>query len=108
MKESDFAPLDRLIELGLGLSISRQMAGTMNQYLNSIKMSEEYLKGKRYWFVVGGRQAGPFSEDEIVLLIRNKVVDRDTLSWSIGLSKWRKSEEDSYLLGLILKTFPSF
>lgn len=107
MKDSEFSPLDRLIELGMGLSISRQMAGTMNHYFDSIKTPERYSQGKKYWFVIEDRQVGPFPEKDNVLLVKNRIIDRNTLSWTIGLSKWRKVEDDSYLFGLILLTNPN-
>lgn len=84
------------------------MASTMNHYFDSIKKPERYpQENKRYWFVIEDRQVGPFPEKDIVLLVKNRIIDRNTLSWTTGLAKWRKVEDDPYLFGLILLTNPN-
>ena len=40
------------------------------------------------YLVVDGSQAGPFNNDELMRLIQNDLLKRDTLVWMEGLSNW--------------------
>lgn len=107
MEESDFFSVDRLVEFGLSLAISQQMVASMNQTMKST-----YIPGamnpmhsspypELFYFVIDGKSSGPFSGKEILDLLQESKINKDTLAWKPGQSTWRRIEEFPEVLKLI-------
>ena len=86
MDNNDFFSLDRLLEFGLGMGMAQQMINMMNHSMKSM-----YIPGSiqsmpqpitsMYYVAIDGQQIGPLNESELMGLVRDKKVSKDTLSW---------------------------
>ena len=90
---NDFSSIEKLVEFGLGLSVSQQMINTMNHAVNNmvvpgIDKTRENAVTKEFYAVIEKQQAGPFSPDELVQLIKGGKITKDTLMWTSGMSSW--------------------
>ena len=111
MDNNDFFSLDRLLEFGLGIGMAQQMINTMNQSMKSM-----YIPGSiqsmpqpitsMYYVAIDGQQIGPLNESELMGLIREKKVSKDTLSWMPGMTTWLPIEKVPAILKLIALTPP--
>ena len=111
MENNDFFSLDRLLEFGLGMGMAQQMINMMNQSMKSM-----YIPGSiqsmpqpitsMYYVAIDGQQIGPLNESELMGLIRDKKVSKDTLSWMPGMTTWLPVEKVPAILKLIALTPP--
>jgi len=111
MNNEDFFSIDRLLEFGLGMGMAQQMINMMNQSMKSM-----YIPGSiqsmpqpitsMYYVAIDGQQVGPLNESELMGLIRDKKVSKDTLSWMPGMSTWLPIEKVPAILKLIALTPP--
>src|ERR1700722_9806285 len=54
----------------------------------------------RQWYIAnGGRQEGPYSDEQLRALIASGKVGGDTLVWSTGMENWTKAEAIPGLIG---------
>jgi hypothetical protein len=60
-----------------------------------------------YYAVLEGKPAGPFSETEIVRLINDKKLSRETYIWRPGFSGWKTAENIPEILRLVALTPPA-
>ena len=101
---TDFSSLDKLMEFGLGLGVATQMMNTMNHAIANTAVPGVGLNPgvsnpagqnacnpvqHEYYVLVEGRQAGPFSESEMNLLIGKGILTPETLCWRAGLNAWK-------------------
>ena len=106
--------MDRLLEFGMSAAVAGQVMRTMNQTMNetmqpwppSMKpgtampnpaMPPSHL----YYLALEGKQAGPFSETEIVRLVNEKRITKDTLVWHQGMPAWKRAEDLPEMLRII-------
>lgn len=111
MDNNDFFSLDRLLEFGLGMGMAQQMINMMNQSMKSM-----YIPGSTqsmpqpitsmYYVAIDGQQIGPLNESELMGLIRDKKVSKDTLAWMPGMATWLPVEKVPVILKLIALTPP--
>lgn len=111
MENNDFFSLDRLLEFGLGMGMAQQMINMMNQSMKSM-----YIPGSiqsmpqpitsMYYVAIDGQQIGPLNESELMGLIREKKVSKDTLAWLPGMATWLPIEKVPAILKLIALTPP--
>jgi hypothetical protein len=111
MNNEDFFSIDRLLEFGLGMGMAQQMINMMNQSMKSM-----YVPGSiqsmpqpitsMYYVAIDGQQVGPLNESELMGLIRDKKVSKDTLSWMPGMTTWLPIEKVPAILKLIALTPP--
>ena len=105
--QNDFSSLDKLVEFGLGLNVATQMMNTMNQAMANTAVagvginpgvsqapgSQVNAPQTEYFIVVEGRQAGPFSAENMELLIEKNILTRQTLCWRQGMQAWMFAED---------------
>ena len=109
--ETDFSSLDKLIEFGLGLGIATQMMNTMNNAISRTaypgvginpglgiqpdKLGNESLKKEPYGYYVvyDERMAGPLSEQEMSILIKEGKIKDKPFCWKPGQYSWRLAED---------------
>jgi hypothetical protein len=114
--ENSFYSIDRLVEFGMGIAVAQQMVKSMNHTMqnmhipgvsnpmccNSLSVSPERV----YYAVLEGKQAGPFSETELVRLINDKKISKETYVWHLGLREWKTAENVPEILRLVALSPP--
>ena len=107
MDESSFFSMDKLVEFGIGMAISKQMVESMNQTIANTQIAGTMNPHQNnndvalYYFVLDGKSSGPFSIQETITLVQQKIITKDTLAWKPGFSAWIKIENDPLLLKYI-------
>ena len=111
MDNQSFFSIDRLVEFGLGMGMAQQMVGMMNQY-----MQQMYVPGsiqsmpqpmpQTYYVAVDGQQVGPLNDGELVQLINQKKINKDSLAWVPGMLEWKPIEQVPAILKVIALTPP--
>lgn len=111
MDNQSFFSVDRLVEFGLGMGIAQQMVGMMNQYMQSM-----YVPGsiqsmptpmpQMYYVAIDGQQVGPLKDGELILLIHQKKIDKNSLAWVPGMAAWQPVEQIPAILKVIALTPP--
>jgi hypothetical protein len=99
--------MDRLIEFGMSMAIARQMTEAMNSSLRSAQATQREPPQRVYYAVLEGRQAGPFSETELVRLINDKKLSKETYVWHPGLPRWTTAENAPEILRLVALAPPA-
>lgn len=115
MDESSFYSIDRLVEFGLSLAVATQMASSMNETLQNTQipgarnpMQPNHLKPKEdiYYIANEGKALGPLPESELLHLIAEKRVCKETYVWQPGMSDWQLAENMPAILRLVALTPP--
>jgi hypothetical protein len=113
LQNSTVFNVERLIEFGMSAAIAGQvirnmndtMAATMQQWPSTMKIPQS-PPSILYYAALEGKQAGPFSETEIVRLINDKKINRETLVWHQGMSAWKRAEDVPEVLRIIALSPP--
>ena len=113
MTEGSFFSIDRLVEIGMGMTIAQQMIKTMNESMTHMHIpgamnSIESPKQLFFYAMIEGKQAGPFSEQEITRLIGESKVSKETYIWMPSLSNWKMAEQIPEVLKLVALAPPPF
>ena len=90
--------IERMLELGIGMSMIQQMPAMINSVMPganqpaaaSIPPPVNY-KSQTY-LAVDNSQMGPFTDDELIKLIENNLLTKDTLVWRQGMPAWAQAE----------------
>lgn len=88
--------IQKMMELGIGMSMMQQMPAMIEGVLPKTPSSESTptpptIENKQFFIVVENSQAGPFSEEEIIKLIQNDLINKETLVWKKGMATWAKA-----------------
>ena len=112
MEEESFFSINRLIEFGMSVSIAQQMVNTMNESINKMQipgsMNQMNNPQNFYYVILDGKQAGPFSESEVIRLFFEKKIDKNTYFWKTGMTNWLMAENIPSVLKLIALAPPPF
>jgi hypothetical protein len=113
--ENSFYSIDRLVEFGMGMAITRQMVQTMNQTMGAMcipgagnAMNTRPPSNPVFFVILDGKQAGPFSEADLIRLISEKKVVKETYIWMPGMEDWQIAENVSAVLRLAALRPPEF
>ncbi len=111
MDNNSFFSIDRLIEFGLGIGIAQQMVGMMNQSMQQVYVpgsiqSMPQAVSQIYYVAIDGKQIGPLNDGDIVKLISQKNISKDTLAWVPGMPDWKPIEQIPAILKIIALTPP--
>jgi hypothetical protein len=108
--------VERLIEFGMSAAIAGQVIRTMNDTMGSTMQQwpasmkapapVQTEPARLYYAALEGKQAGPFSETEIVRLIGDKRITKDSLVWHQGMAEWKKAEDVPEILRVIALSPP--
>lgn len=114
MNDNNFFSVDRLVEFGMGIAMAQQMVNMMNQ-----SMQQMYVPGsiqsmpqpkqqqpQLYYVGINGQQVGPLNESELITMINNHSVNKDTLAWMPGMPTWKPIEQVPEILKIIALTPP--
>lgn len=90
--------LERIMELGIGISVARQMPDMLTRMMpgqNSFQPAgqapPQIPSDAVYYMVVDNAQAGPFSDAQLQLMAKNGIITQDTLVWKAGMASWQKA-----------------
>ena len=113
MDDSSFFSMDRLVEFGMSMAVAQQMVKTMNQSMSNMHIpgamnSMEKPNEKFFYAMIEGKQAGPFSEQEIARVIAEKKVLKETYIWMPSLPSWKMAEQVPEVLKLVALAPPPF
>lgn len=119
MDNDHFFSIDRLVEFGMSLAVSQQMVQMMNHTMQNMyipgamapmqnQQNNAQTLPNIYYAIIEGSSAGPLSESEIIKLISNKQITKDTYVWKPGMTDWQKVESTPEVLKLVLLAPPVF
>ncbi|MBR5781560.1 MAG: DUF4339 domain-containing protein [Bacteroidales bacterium] len=111
MDNDSFFTIDRLVEFGMSLAVSQQMIQMMNQSMQSMYVPGTTMPASLpniIYAVIDGESVGPMTEAEVIRLISNKQITKDTYVWKPGMENWQKMESAPEVLKLVLLAPPMF
>ncbi len=113
MDDNSFFSIDKLIEFGMGMAVAQQMVKTMNYTIDSMNspgvMKQPFKNKQKFFYVMlQGKQAGPFSEQELVRLIADKKVVKETYIWLPNMPNWKMAEQIPEVLKMVALSPPPF
>ena len=113
MNDDSFFSINRLVEFGMGMAVAQQMVKTMNDAMNTMHVpgamnTMQSPVQQFYYAMIEGKQAGPFSEQEMSKLISEKKIVMETYIWKPGLIKWELAENLPDILKLVALSPPPF
>lgn len=114
MNDDSFYSLDRLVEFGMGMAIAQQMVQTMNTAFanmpqaGALNVSPPSTSPPVYFVIIDEKQMGPLHESEVLHLINEKRITKDTYLWHPGLSQWSKAMDLPQILKLVALNPPPF
>lgn len=111
MSNDNFFSMDRLVEFGLGVGVAQQMIRTMNQSMQNMYVpgsiqSMPQATSPIYYVALEGKSVGPLNDSEMMQLVTQRKVNKDTLCWMPGMPAWKTIEEVPAVLKLIALTPP--
>jgi hypothetical protein len=91
--------LEKMMELGIGMSMIQQMPAMMKDVMqpsvgNSVSTTPPAIEPitaqpiAQVYLAIDKKQAGPFTEDELIKLIQNNLLQPETLVWKAGMANW--------------------
>ena len=86
---------ERIMELGIGMSMARQMPDMFSQCMGPSQQATppQIPVETQYYLVVDNAQAGPFKESELQLMAKNNLSRPETLVWKAGMAKWTPASQ---------------
>lgn len=113
MNSDSFFSIDRLVEFGMGMAIAQQMVKTMNEtmqnmYVPGAMNPVQAPQQQFYYAMIDGKQAGPFSEQDLSRLITEKKIVKESYIWKPGMPNWEIAERLPEVLKLVALTPPEF
>jgi hypothetical protein len=106
MNDENMFSFNRLIEFGIGMSIAQQLVKNFSEakYDNrqeSVGNEKQIVNTKGYYAIIHGIQRGPFTEQEVIQLISEKQVVKETYIWREGMPSWTIAEKVPNFLRLV-------
>lgn len=107
--------LEKMMELGIGLSVIRQMPQMVEGIMPKTKQSSAHTtppslnsKDAVTYIAVDGQQVGPLTEKELKVLCQNGILTADTLVWMPNLINWTQADTIPQIKKiLLLASLPS-
>lgn len=115
--------MDRLMELGLSMSMATQMMNVMNNTMSKMQIPGQTLPSNVQaassvappppgeaepadlqitYAAIDGHVAGPFTEKQLISLIKISSIDQKTLVWRPGMTEWKYAADVPEVYKLIL------
>ena len=114
MNDQNFFSIDRMVEFGIGIAVSQQMAKQMNALLQNTPVpgfSTPMLNSptaNQYHVILDGKPSGPYTETEISRLIVDGKLKKDSYVWRPGMAVWALVENVADVLKLVALAPPPF
>ena len=110
---NDFQTIKRLIDFGMDSSVATHLVGTMNSVMSNMSIpgsmqehnqinNNNQSNASSYWYIKNDSAIlGPFVEKEILTLLLNKTITKDSLMWKYGMPVWAKASSLSEITHLV-------
>ncbi len=91
--------IERMMELGIGMSMIQQMPTMINSVMPQhgqtprISVPPIVQANSQTYLAVDNTQAGPFTDEELVKLIQNNLLSLETLVWKPGMAVWTPASQ---------------
>ena len=114
MNDQNFFSIDRMVEFGMGVAVSQQMAKQMNALLQNTPIpgfSTPMLntpKATQYHVIFDSKPSGPYTETEMSRLIVDGKLKKDSYVWRPGMAVWELVENVADILKLVALAPPPF
>lgn len=111
MDEKDFFSMDKLVAFGMSTAVAMQMAKSMNQALDSMRIpgagSPINPENETFFYVVkDGKASGPFSKADLSRMIHSREIVKETYVWKPGMKGWELAGNVPEVLELVALTPP--
>lgn len=97
MAEDSGSFIEKMMELGIGMSMIQQMPAMMNSVMPQTNTQgttpPPVQEQTQTYLAVDGTQAGPFSDEELVKLAQNTILTPESLVWKTGMSAWAPASQ---------------
>ena len=99
MAEDSGSFIEKMMELGIGMSMIQQMPAMINNVIaqpnaqGGVITPPPIKEQSQTYLAVDGTQAGPFTDEELVKLAQNSLLTPETLVWKAGMSEWTKAAQ---------------
>ncbi len=114
MEDHNMYPVEQLVQFGIGVSIAQRMVQDMNfARSNAIGPGHPLIPSVQqvsvsYHVLLDEKVSGPFSESELMSLINDLRLTKDTFVWRPGLKDWVRAEDLPDILRLVAHCPPPF
>ena len=101
MAEDSGSFIEKMMELGIGMSMIQQMPAMINSVMpqpnaqGTTPTPPPIKEQSQAYLAVDGTQAGPFSDEELVKLAQNSLLTPETLVWKAGMASWMPASQVS-------------
>jgi hypothetical protein len=112
MNDDSFYSMDRLVEFGMSMAIAQQMINTMNHAMTNMHVPgamntiPSAPHNEIFYVILNEKSSGPFSGKEILDLILQNQINKDSFAWKPGMTTWKKIEEVPEILKFVALTPP--
>ena len=120
MDNNNFFSIDRLVEFGMSMAVAQQMVNSMNHTIQNMHIPgamnpmqqtgttpQNLPQPQVFYAIIEGNSVGPLSDAEVIRLIADKRITKDTLVWKPGMKEWQPVEKTPEVLKLVLLTPPA-
>ncbi len=114
MDDRNAYSVEQLVQFGIGVSIAQQMVQSMNLAISNVIGPGRPLSpsgqqaSASYHVLLDEKPAGPFSESELMRLINEQRLTKETFVWRPGLKDWERAENMPDILRLVALCPPPF
>ena len=113
MSDNNFLSIDKLVEFGMSMAVAQQMVQTMNHSIQNTHIPGamnpiEKPKNDIIYVIIDDQQSGPYSEKELMDLIKDKKIFNETYIWIPGLPEWKMAEQVPEIVRLVALSPPPF
>lgn len=90
---ADDSIFDKMIEMGMGMTIANQIPRMMNSVMPDQQTtpplpSQMMMAGLQVYACIENKQIGPLSEQECIALIQKGLLTESTFVWKAGFANW--------------------
>lgn len=99
MSEDSSSFIEKMMELGIGLSMVQQMPTMINSVMPQANQQNldptppPVQPLNQTYLAVDNSQAGPFSDEELVKLIQGGILTPEVLVWKSGMAAWTPADQ---------------
>lgn len=112
MNDNSFNSIEKLLELGMSMSIAQQMMQTMNHAMSNMQsprfsnLNVPLPVQVQFYALVNEIPQGPFTEEEIKKYITEGKINSSTLMWKNGLPGWMSAAQLTEIASLFSNVPP--
>ncbi len=94
------------VGLGLGNMVANNLSQSMNQMQQNVNTPPPVPQAVQYFVAAGGKQTGPFNEQQLTEMVAAGTLQRDTLVWKTGMAAWTQAGQVAEISGVFSSTPP--